>query len=169
METLMIQRESPHDAAVPAAVEPSNDALETTIPVPSGSRQGAPKKRNRKTLPRRFRRDFLMSLAGNEGLGHSLSRDLAAIESDMGGGNNMSFAQQTLAQRSIWLTEILREHERRVARGESIVLGDYVRGVQTLTTLFRTLGIRRVAKPVEDLHTYMQRRASEIAGGKSEG
>ena len=138
-----------HPSALAAVVEPGK--------TPPGQHQGSAhpkKKRNKATLPRRFRRDFLMKLSGREGLGHSLTQDLRAIESDMGGIESMSHAQQTLAQRAVWLTEILREHERRVAAGHGIDLGAYVRGVQTLTTLLKTLGLRRTARTLPTLAEY---------------
>ena len=163
METLKNPLTDADDAAVDAAVERAAEV--TAAPEKSVARRKSGS-RNKSKLPRRFRRDFLMDLKGSERLALTLTADLRAIESDKGGVEEMSYAEQTLAQRAVWLAEVLRSHERRVAAGQPVELGMYVRGIQVLTNLHKTLGIRRRPKAAEGLHEYMRRRAEPpVEGG----
>jgi hypothetical protein len=99
-------------------------------------------------LPRRYRPGFIVDLDGRTALPQRLTANLAALEADLGGPDELSTAQRTLAERSVWLGEVLRQHENRMANGQAIDLGSYVRGIQTLTTLLKTLGLKRRSRTV---------------------
>jgi hypothetical protein len=110
-------------------------------------------------VPRKYRHGLLANMKRNTAVAHRLAAHLHALESDRGGPEAMSTAERTLAERAVWLTEILREHETRLARGEPIALGDYVRGIQTLTSLLKTLGMRRVGRKVQSLREVIDGKA----------
>lgn len=106
-------------------------------------------------LPRRYRRDFLIDISRKTPLARRLTENLQGLESDLGGPDNLSTAQRTLCERCTWLVEILRQQESRMAQGLPIDLGSYTRATQTLTTILKTLGLRRVARNVPTLHAYI--------------
>lgn len=106
-------------------------------------------------MPRKYRPGFIADLDRRTALPQRLAANLQGFENDRGGAEHLSTAQRTLAERAAWLTEILRQQEIRMARGEPIDLGAYVRGIQTLTTLLRTLGLHRQPRKVSTLEAYV--------------
>jgi hypothetical protein len=57
----------------------------------------------------------------------------------------------------------LEQREGRMSQGESIDLGEYGTACNTLRRLLTSIGLKRVAKPVETLRERLQREADAKA------
>ena len=77
-----------------------------------------------------------------------LRGQLDQLVADLGGEDALSYQQFDLAERAVVLGAVINKVEHRLLTGEGELLGSYSVLINTLTGLYRTLGIERRAKPV---------------------
>lgn len=117
----------------------------------------------RDTLPSEFRPRFLDTLDGRTQTARVLRQRLAEIQSDLGGADQLSYAQRSLARRAVWLEAWIETQEANAADGEKIEIGQQVSALNSLIGILKTLGLERKASQVPDLATYLKRKAAEKA------
>ena len=84
------------------------------------------------------------------------ARELAlTIEKDMGG--DLTAVQAALVDRFVSLCAWAVSQDVAAANGEAFDVAQYAAVANTLKRLAETLGLRRTAKPVEDLQSYLAR------------
>jgi hypothetical protein len=95
-------------------------------------------------------------------------RDLCAGHvSDLGGPDSgPSEAQLSLVKRASTVEVELEAMEGRLSRGEAIDLDLYTRALGHLRRVLETLGIERMARPVESLHEYLARKYPDDSPAK---
>lgn len=88
----------------------------------------------------------------------------AEICQDLGGESGLSFAQRSLIMRAANLELLVANREARLLSGElkddDEFLRAYISALGMLTTIYKTLGLKRKAKDVTppDLQTYLSSR-----------
>lgn len=84
------------------------------------------------------------------------------LTAHLGGIENLSYQQRSLAERSIWLEYWLAQQESALAMGKPFEVGKWVQGTNALVGLFSRLGIEKKQRPVKRLHELL---ASSNTGG----
>jgi hypothetical protein len=118
------------------------------------------KARLRKELPVKFGTDFVEQMDGRSAFGKEVRRRMNALMRDLGGEDSLSFQQQSLVTRAIWLDLVLSNEECRIARGEGVDIGPHTQLINTLVGLYKTLGLKRQARQAK-LSDYLQRPRDE--------
>jgi len=81
---------------------------------------------------------------------------LQALTSELGGESALSHAQISLCRRVIWIELMIEHEEARMGEGQGIDIAPHVALVGSLLGLYRTLGIKRVAREPR-LSDYLKR------------
>ena len=97
-------------------------------------------------LPVKFGTDFAETVDGRSLLGRAVRDRIERLHQDLGGAAHLSFQQLSLCQRVVWLDLLLSNEEARIARGEGVDIPAHTQLVSSLLSVFKTLGIRRVAR-----------------------
>jgi hypothetical protein len=97
-------------------------------------------------LPVKLGIDFAEQVDGRSLLGRAVRDRLDRLYQDLGGIDALSFQQQALATRAIWLDLLLTNEEAKIARGEGIDIEPHVKLCGSLLSIFRALGLKRVAR-----------------------
>lgn len=119
-------------------------------------------------IPEKYIPGWLDQLDGRYAVAKDVRSRFEALSADLGGLDTLSYQQRSLVERAVWLEYWLSRQERDLAAGaKDFNVGVWVQASNALLGLFRHLGLQRVPKPTEDLHSYMRRRAAESAGGQS--
>ena len=71
---------------------------------------------------------------------------MAAIESDLGGSDQLSTAQRILVQRIAVQAAIIENAEASWARGEAVDVSSYTTMVNALRRNLETIGLKRIAR-----------------------
>lgn len=121
------------------------------------------KTRKHGRLPKKFRPGCLAELDGRLLVAKELRRRYDELVTDLGGLDSLSYAQRSLAEHAIWLGHWLMTQERRLAEGSSFDAGSWVQSCNALSGLYKTLGLRRVPRDVQDLQTYLRKRQETTA------
>ena len=106
-------------------------------------------------MPARFEPGFVQGLDGRFAEVKALKARLDALVNDLGGAEALSHQQHILAERATFLSAILETKEAGFLRDGQIDLAAYSQTLNTLLGTLRALGLRRVAKPVPELQTYI--------------
>jgi hypothetical protein len=118
-----------------------------------------------RVLPTRYTVDFATTVDGRSLLGREVRDRIDAIEADLGGPDALSHAQRSLIKRAVWL-ELCAEHEEtRIAEGGGIDIGPHAQLVGLLLSVYRTLGLKRVARE-HRLADYLAANRGSEAGTK---
>lgn len=111
-------------------------------------------------IPERYSHDWLESLDGRTRIARAVRERLTALETDLGGRDNLSYQRRSLAKRAVWLEAIIEQQEAALARGEGVDQGKLTQAVNSLIGLLKTLGLERQAKDVPSLHKYISAKGA---------
>jgi len=109
-------------------------------------------------LPDRYSPDWLDKLDGRTRIAHVVNERLQSLTVDLGGFDNLSYQQLSLAKRAIWMEAVIEQQEAALSRGEEIDQGRLTQAVNSLIGLLKTLGLNKAAKNVPDLASYLKNR-----------
>lgn len=107
-------------------------------------------------LPEEFTPKFLDQLDGRTVVARTLRARLGEIMGDLGGEEQLSHAQRSLARRAVWLESWLETQEAAAAEGEQVDIGRQVQALNALIGLWRTLGLERRQKNAPSLQEYLK-------------
>ena len=110
-------------------------------------------------LPVKFGVDFVETVDGRSVLGRAVRDHIERLHQDLDGAGHLSFQQLSLCQRVVWLDLLLSNEEARIARGEGVDIQPHVALVGSLLSVYRALGLKRVAREASSPTTY--ERASD--------
>jgi len=99
-------------------------------------------------LPSKFTEGWIDQLDGRTRLAQAVNERLGILVSDLGGIDQLSYQQQSLCKRAIWMEAIIEQQESALSRGEDIEQGRLTQAVNTLIGLLKTLGLERQSKDV---------------------
>jgi hypothetical protein len=95
---------------------------------------------------------------------------LATLLNDLGGAENLSYQEQVIAKRLVWLEALCEQVERQIAEGNTDAdVGKYTQQINTIIGIGRALGLKRRAKDVPSLQDYLRERAAEQAEHNGHG
>ena len=109
-------------------------------------------------LPEEFSPRFLDALDGRTVVAKTLRARLSEIQADLGGEDQLSYAQRSLARRAVWLESWLETQEAAAAEGEQVDIGRQIQALNALIGLWRTLGLERRQKNAPSLQEYLRQK-----------
>ena len=112
---------------------------------------------NPSLLPEKYRGGFLAELDGRTSVSIYLRRLLDDLYCDLGGKENLSFQQQVLCERAVFLIAKIQTIESKIAEdNKDHLTGPYIAYFNSLLGVLKTLGLKRIAKEV-DLKQYIKK------------
>lgn len=102
-------------------------------------------------LPDDYSADWIQRLDGRTRLAQAVRQRYAELTTDLGGHDALSYQRRSLAKRALWQEAVIEQMESALARGEDVDLGRMTQSVNSLQGLYKTLGLDRVAKPVDSI------------------
>jgi hypothetical protein len=122
-----------------------------------------PKQKLLTQIPAKFDPDFIERLSKRYSLARIVQARRDALEAHCGG--ELSYIQRSLVKRTVWLELLTESYEQRVASGQEVDVGALTQLNNTLKGLYKDLGLKPTARPVESLHEYMESLAAERDAG----
>ena len=108
-------------------------------------------KKKGKTLvnfPDRYAKDFIHEMDGRVRVVKTIREDLDALYAALGGKENVSYMEQTLCQKVIYLKWLTGKKEAAMIHGGSIDETSYLNAVNCLSGLLTKIGLKRRAKNI---------------------
>ncbi|MBB3231065.1 hypothetical protein [Halomonas stenophila] len=102
-------------------------------------------------LPTEYSHDWLERLDGRTRLAQAVRQRYTALTTDLGGHENLSYQRRSLAKRAVWMEATIEQAEAALARGDEVDHGAITQKINSLLGLYKTLGLDRVAQPVESI------------------
>jgi hypothetical protein len=113
-----------------------------------------PKKRRRTRkpeLPTKPKAGWLSTLDRRHAFAKALFARRAQLVADLGGDSALSYQEKTLAERAIYLEQVIRDMEAKHAQGAPFEHNAYIAALNALANLLAKLGMKRAAKRVPSL------------------
>ena len=101
-----------------------------------------------KTVPQQFSPNWMQSLDGRTAIAQELRGRYAAVCTDLGGEDNLSYMQRSLVTRALWLEFHLQQQEELLATGEGFDSGKWVQAANALQGIWAKLGLERKGKEI---------------------
>ena len=117
-------------------------------------------KKKGKTLvnfPDRYAKDFIHEMDGRVRVVKTIREDLDALYAALGGKENVSYMEQTLCQKVIYLKWLTGKKEAAMIHGGSIDETSYLNAVNCLSGLLTKIGLKRRAKTL-NLKDYLSQQ-----------
>jgi hypothetical protein len=109
------------------------------------------------TIPSTYIPNFVERLDGRSLLATVIPERIAAIESDLGGPEGLSYARRSLVRRVVWLEAVVETFEQNLASDRITDLGAYTQSINSLLGLYRLLGLERKARATYTRRELMSR------------
>lgn len=119
-------------------------------------------------VPASYQPDYGSALDGRSRIAKIVRTRLSTLIADLGGVEGLSYLEQSLAHRLIWLEAKIEAFETSLAQGTEIPVTEYLSALNVLAGLCTRLGIRRRAKPIPDLKDYLAHRYGKPPEGVQE-
>jgi hypothetical protein len=113
-----------------------------------------------KKLPAKYKPGFLREFDRRTKLYPILNEAYQEVMSDMGGEESLSHVQICLAERFVFLEFVLRGIELKIAqypKKSHVLIGRWIQGLNSLSGLAKTIGLKRKARQITDLATYVKK------------
>jgi hypothetical protein len=114
------------------------------------------------TIPSTYDPQFMERLDGRSNLAWIIPERVAAIETDLGGADNLSYARRSLVKRAVWLEAVVETFEQGLAEDQLTDLGAYTQAINSMLGIYRQLGIERRPRHVSALDY-----AASVAAGSA--
>jgi len=108
--------------------------------------------------PNKFTQGWLAELDGRTGIAQVMRQRYEAFTNDLGGVSQLSYAQRSLVERSLWLEYWLAQQEQALAAGAQFDIGKWTQAANALQGILSKLGLERTTRDVPDLATFMKQR-----------
>ena len=112
------------------------------------------------SVPAKYGNGFLDNLDGRLGIARELRGRFEALTNDLGGSDNLSYAQRSLCERALFLEFWLARSEATLANGGKFEVGPWVQATNSLQGIFAKLGLKRVAREVPSVTEYIKNYVS---------
>lgn len=114
--------------------------------------------KNAQTIPAEFFYGWLDSLDKRTAMAKELWERFVALTNDLGGADRLSYIQRSLCEFALWLEFWLALQARALAEGrlDDFDAGKWTQGLNTLLGLYKTLGLKRVARDVPELSEWLR-------------
>lgn len=111
--------------------------------------------------PNKFTQGWLAELDGRTGIAQVMRQRYEAFTNDLGGVSQLSYAQRSLVERSLWLEYWLAQQEQALATGAEFDIGKWTQAANALQGILSKLGLDRQAKDAPNLSDFIQSRADK--------
>ncbi|MDA2911726.1 hypothetical protein MYX04_12465 [Nitrospiraceae bacterium AH_259_D15_M11_P09] len=111
-------------------------------------------------LPPRWAADFLNGLDERCRVARALKQRVRALSADLGGFDGLSTQERLLCMRVAYVEALIQGQETALAHGQSINVNSYLQAVTVLSSLLKSLGLKRRPKPAPSLQEFL------VTGGK---
>ena len=111
-------------------------------------------------IPGKFTNGWLDDLDGRLGLARELRERYQALTDDLGGADQLSYAQRSLSERALWLEFWLATQERELAAGAEFDVARWTQAANSLQGIFAKLGLNRVARDAITLQQFIASKDS---------
>lgn len=108
-------------------------------------------------IPAKYSPDWIERLDGRTAIARVINDRRQALEADLGGRAALSYQQQSLIKRAVFMEAVIEQQEAALARGEEVDQGKLTQAVNSLIGLLKTLGLKRVAREIT-MGDYLKRR-----------
>lgn len=114
-------------------------------------------------LPPRYRGGVFWNLDRRSQVAREVIGQLGALVQDLGGLESLSSQQRMLCERAVFLHRRLIEHESAVLSGKDPLMSvnEHVGATNALLGLLKGLGLKRQARDVGDLRSYLEASEAE--------
>lgn len=111
-----------------------------------------------RAVPDRFTGRFVASMDQRTALGQGMRSRYLALTGDLGGVDQLSYAQRSLCERALWLEHWLSSQERLLAAGddEAFDPGKWTQACNALQGILNRLGLERRVKDVPSLRDHFR-------------
>ena len=113
-----------------------------------------------KAIPEQFQTGWLTALDGRLSLARELRERYQALTDDLGGADQLSYAQRSLSERALWLEYWLATQERELAAGAEFDVARWTQAANSLQGIFAKLGLHRVARDAMTLQQFIASKDS---------
>lgn len=110
--------------------------------------------------PERFTTGWLSQLDGRTGIAQVMRERYRAFTDDLGGNDQLSYAQRSLVERGLWLEYWLASQEQALAAGNDFDVGKWTQAANSLQGIYAKLGLQRQAKELPSLDAYLKGKAT---------
>jgi len=108
--------------------------------------------------PQQFANGWLAELDGRTAIAGAMRGRYTEFTDDLGGADNLSYAQRSLVERALWLEYWLSTQERELASGGEFDVGKWTQAANSLQGILAKLGLHRAARDVPNLASFMAKR-----------
>lgn len=98
--------------------------------------------------PQQYTPDWLNTLDGRTTARQVLNKRHSDLCHDLGGFDLLSYQQRALVDRAIFLEYHLQQEEQKLATGGDFDSGKWVQACNSLSGIFKSLGLKRQAREV---------------------
>lgn len=109
-----------------------------------------------KQIPENYTPGYLDDLDGRLAVAQVMRERYRQLTDDLGGRDQLSYAQRSLVERALWLEYWLAQQEQSLARGTDFDVGKWVQAANSLQGLLTKLGLERKARDVLNLQDYLK-------------
>lgn len=99
-------------------------------------------------IPTEYAPDWLEKLDGRTRMAQVINARYQSLTNDLGGVEQLSYQQRSLARRALWFEAMLEQWEAALARGEDVDPGKLTNTTNTLIGLYKALGLQRQSREV---------------------
>jgi hypothetical protein len=115
-----------------------------------------------KELPQRFEPGLLSKVDGRSSVLRKLRRSYDTIVDELGGEETLPLTKLVLIERFVFLEACLETWEHQIAAEPSQsekLLSRWIQGINSLSGLAKTIGLKREAKTARSLKAYVEGKA----------
>lgn len=110
--------------------------------------------------PERFTTGWMKQLDARTTIAQVMRERYRVFTDDLGGNDQLSYAQRSLVERGLWLEYWLANQEQALAIGGDFDVGKWTQAANSLQGIYAKLGLQRQAKDVPNLADYLKSKDS---------
>jgi hypothetical protein len=99
-------------------------------------------------VPSKYEENFIFKLDKRLDITHELIAKFKRIEDDLGGDSSLSYLQQSLIQRYLFLEYWLQETEKKLIKGKEVDIGKWVQSINSAQGVIAKLGLEKKPKDI---------------------
>lgn len=112
------------------------------------------------TPPQRYSHNWLSELDGRTAVAQVMRERWDAFTGDLGGADQLSYAQRSLVERALWLEFWLAQQEQELATGRDFDVSRWTQAANSLQGILAKLGLQRQARDVPSIADFIAQRRS---------
>lgn len=113
------------------------------------------------SVPEKFKPGYIDGIDRRTKVGAIMRARWQEFTDDLGGADQLSYAQRSLVERALWLEYWLQAQEAALGEGrvQDFDSGQWVQATNSLQGIFTRLGLHRRQKELKDISDYLDQKA----------